>query len=149
MVHPKGCAMNGNEKRSIHLHSVRSLAPEIQRIFQKVHVKADEYCSARGSIYGYEVDDWLLAERALIEKPTIQLNSDKDAFIIKIDLPDRNLPELKVQITGNQVLVTSGLGNDGRQLFRLVTFPEAVDPASIDVDSFDNSLQIVVRKLPF
>jgi hypothetical protein len=122
------------------------LAQEIERIFQKVTARADEYCAERGSIWGHEIDDWLRAERALISKPGVRMQPSPAAFTIEMELPDGPLPELTVQATEEQVLITSGPGGDGREIFRLLKLPSPVQPSSVVVDLRDRALQIVVQK---
>jgi HSP20 family molecular chaperone IbpA len=124
----------------------RRLAHEIERIFEKVTAKADEFCAARGSVWGHEIDDWLQAERALIRKPRVRMQPAPATVTIEMDLPDETLPELTVQATEEQVLITSAPDGDGRQIFRLLTLPSPVQPSSVAIELVGNALQIVMLK---
>jgi HSP20 family molecular chaperone IbpA len=127
-------------------NAAHRLAQEVERVFEKVTAKAAEYCAARGSVWGHEIDDWLLAERALIRKPPIRIRPNASALTIEMDLPDEPIPELTVQATEEKLLITSAPDGDGRQIFRLLTLPAQVHPDSMAVDLVGQALQIVVLK---
>ncbi|HEX4999887.1 MAG TPA: Hsp20/alpha crystallin family protein [Terriglobia bacterium] len=138
--------MSHTQERPSQEYGARRLAGELERIFETVSAKADEFCEARGCAWSQEADDWLRAERAVIHKPEARIARDPAGFVIEIDLPDEPLSDLTVQATEEQLLITSGPGTDGREIFRLLRLPAPVEPASLTIDLIGQALQVVLRR---
>ena len=65
-----------------------TLADTIRDVYEHVRGKAFEYYVERGELDGYDLEDWLRAERALIVKPDVTIRRFDEDVVIEIAMPD-------------------------------------------------------------
>lgn len=128
---------------SVPVERVDTLALEVERLYGAIMAKAYDYFLERGSIHGYDADDWMQAENDLTTKPAFELAHDNQDFVVEMTLPEAEVTGLRVRLTSNEMLVTSDDGGDGRRIFRIVHFPETIDWAGVDAEIAGNMLRVV------
>jgi hypothetical protein len=110
------------------VHSVESSAADIQdRIAKRAYDKFLE----RGSSPGFELEDWLAAERELIVNSRVGVRVDDGRIVAEILLPNVDPTGLYVSVTPNDILVVSALDSEGRQVFQTVHFPEEIELSDV------------------
>jgi hypothetical protein len=112
-------------------------------VYDRIMAKAYEHSLARGAVQGHEIDDWLWAEAFFIVKPRFELDRTDNEITIDVELPDRPLPDLRVHMSSHQMLITSGTDNEGRQLFRILRFSEALDTDAVRTEFIGDKLRIM------
>src|SRR5262249_9393802 len=105
--------------------------------------KAYEHSLARGAVHGHEIDDWLWAEAFFIVKPRFECDRTDNAMTVDVELPELPLPDLRVHMSSHQMLITSGTDSEGRKLFRIVRFSEAVDMDAVQTEFVGDKLRIM------
>jgi hypothetical protein len=119
------------------------IAAEVQQVYDRIMAKAYEHSLARGAVHGHEIDDWLWAEAFFIVKSRFECDRTDNAITIDVELPDRPLPDLRVHMSSHQMLVTSGTDSEGRQLFRILRFSEAVNTDAVQTEFVGDKLRIM------
>jgi hypothetical protein len=120
------------------------IARDVQRVYDRIMAKAYEHSLARGAVHGHEIDDWLWAEGLFIVKPRFEVGRIDNAITVDVELPDGPLPDLRVHISSHQMLITSGTDHEGRQLFRILRFSEAVDMDAVQTEFIEDKLRIML-----
>ena len=129
----------------ISIERAGSFGAELERLYCAITAKAHEHLTERGFIAGYDVDDWLRAERDLVLKPEYTLSRQSQAFIVEITLPESEMPGLVIRFTPREMLISSDTNREGRRLFRIVRFPQIVDSVEICTDVCVNKLLVTAR----
>src|SRR5262245_26211115 len=120
------------------------IARDVQRVYDRIMAKAYEHSLARGAVNGHEIDDWLWAEGLFIVKPRFEVDRIDNAVTVDVELPDRPLPDLRVHMSSHQLLITSEADDEGRQLFRILRFDEAVDTDAVQTEFVGDKLRIML-----
>jgi HSP20 family molecular chaperone IbpA len=116
----------------------------IRNVYEHVRGKAFEYYLERGGLDGYDLEDWLRAERTLILKPDVTLRRFGEDIVIEVAMPDVDLEEIHLEVSPEGMLVTTTPDEDGRQVLRTVQFAEPIDVDSIEAEYTTGSLRLTV-----
>ncbi len=126
-----------------------TLAQEMNAITDEIRNRAFSLFKGRGGMPGWDVDDWLQAEREVVWAPASELIENKDDFRARLALPGFEAKDLEVTATPNALVVRAesththeGKQGDvrfcefsGKKMFRSLDLP-----ADIDVDKVSASL---------
>jgi HSP20 family molecular chaperone IbpA len=134
--------MSAIERTPIFAECVASLCADVEKVYGRIAARADEYFVEGGCINGHDIDDWVRAEQELLVRPAARLRRDDSDFVIEVDLADTNPTNLQIRVTSRQMLLIS-LPFERRQIFRIVPFPEPIDPAGVQAGSSGGKLQII------
>jgi hypothetical protein len=135
--------MNTIDRIPVSIERVGNFAADVERLYKTITARAEEYFSGRGSVNGYDVDDWLAAERELVIKPEYTLATEDQKFVVEMALPGRQLGGLGIRVTPRDMLIYSQADRDNRRIFRIVRFPEMIDWARIAAEIGGNKLRVV------
>ena len=116
----------------------------IRNVYEHVRSKAFEYYLERGGLDGYDLEDWLRAERTFILKPDVTIHRFGEDVVIEIEMPDVDLEEIRLEVTAEGMLVTTTPDEDGRQVLKTVQFVEPIDVDSIEAEYSVGSLRLTV-----
>ena len=134
--------MSTNKGTPILLDRVTTLAGDSDKLYERVTARTDECFLERGCVNGHDVDDWLRAVNELLLKPEVELRRQDRDFIVEMVLPETDPKDLQIRLTPREMLVIS-MPRDGRQIFRIVRFSEAVDCVAVHAGFAGNTLRIV------
>ena len=90
---------NGNDK------SAFPIFDELAKKFDEIRNRAFELFQKRGSNPGYDVEDWLKAEREALGGSVAEFTDQGEAFEIKMALPGFDTKDVQVTATPDQVVV--------------------------------------------
>jgi hypothetical protein len=105
--------VNGPETTSRVLENVR----------ERIRQRAYENFVERGSIDGYDLDDWLNAERELIIKSIPVVGAQGEDIFVEMTLPEIDLTNLTVHVAPRQLVISSDPDEDGLQLCQVIDLP--------------------------
>jgi hypothetical protein len=114
-----------------------------EAVRERIARLAYEKCVARGFIEGYELDDWLSAERELILIPEVQSRYTVEDLFIDITIPASTALQVYLHGSSTQIIISSLLDKFGRQIFKVVDLPIAISLDGIDAERLNNRITIV------
>lgn len=126
-----------------------TLWEKMNAITEEIRNRAFGLFERRGRTMGWDLDDWLQAEREVVWSPASELIENKDDFRARLALPGFDAKDLEVTATPSELIVRAesahtheGKEGDvcfcefsGKKLFRHLDLP-----AEIDVDKVTASL---------
>jgi len=121
-----------------------TLADTIRNVYEHIRGKAFEYYVERGELDGYDLEDWLRAERALIVKPDVTIRRFDEDVVIEIAMPDVDVEAVHLEVSAQGMLVTTTPDEDGRQVLKTVQFAEPIHVDSIEAEYSLGSLRLTV-----
>jgi HSP20 family molecular chaperone IbpA len=124
---------------------VGNLLADVERLYDAIAAKANQYSDDRGSVEGYHVDDWLRAESELVVKPKYKLIREKHNFTVEMALPETETLSLAIRVTPTGMLITSKPDDNGRQVFQIIGFPEPIDWGSLHTEMKNRLLRVSAK----
>ncbi len=121
-------------KIPILLQRVNSLENSIADIQDRIAKRAYEKFLERGSLPGFELQDWLSAEAELIVNSRVGVRVDDNRIVAEIFLPNVDPAGLYVSVTPHDVLVLSTLDAEGRHVFQTVHFPQEMELSNVEAE---------------
>lgn len=121
---------------------------QLQEMEDRVMRRAYDIFLGNGSTNGHDLDDWLAAERELLRKPAIELTEKNNQFEIKVEATGIDPKDLKVEVTGDDLLVKGETKTEKKEekgevhtsefkygsVFRSIHLPKKVDPDKVKAD---------------
>jgi HSP20 family molecular chaperone IbpA len=126
----------------VSMERLPNLRADVEQVYERIAARAYEYFTERGCVNGYDVDDWIRAERELLLKPNARLRREDSGFIIDVDLGNAGPADVQIRVTPRQMLVVS-VAFEGRQIFQIVRFSETIDSAGVRAGFSDGKLQVI------
>jgi HSP20 family molecular chaperone IbpA len=102
-------------------------------LFEQVRRRAYELYEQRGRAAGWELDDWLQAERELLWLPLAELSEDEKEFRLQVAAPGMEAKDIQITAAPDWVLVQGETSRarftplQGRLLYHRFTLPVPVD----------------------
>ena len=141
----------------VRVRRVESLAPETDKMEQRLRQRAYALFETRGRSHGRHVDDWFEAERELIWKPAIEVREKGGQLSVDVELPGIQPRDLDVRVTPDRLLVRARtshiqLENRGaihiserisKDVFRAIDLPKAIDPERVRAEYYQGLLHVV------
>jgi HSP20 family protein len=138
-----------------------SLFESVNGLFQEVRQKAFEFFQQRGCVSGFELDDWLRAERDLVWKPKSRLLETEKEFKMEVAVPDVEAKDIIISALPDSIVVqaetTHQEEKEGevhfsefseRKLFRRFDLRPGIDVERVKATLENGMLKIVAVKLP-
>jgi DUF2934 family protein len=125
--------------RTFQSESISSL---LQDVHERVSRRAYQNFETRGCADGHALDDWLEAERELIIKPIPNVHVGPEDIIVEMILPEINLPNLSVHLAPRQLVISSGVEDNGLQVCQVIDLPLEISLDGVDAEQFSNMLRI-------
>ena len=129
---------------------------QMQRMEDRVMRRAYDIFRDTGCQDGKDLENWLAAERELIQKPAIQVKEAAGRFEIQVAVAGMEAKDLKVEVTGDDLVVTGENKTEKKEekgeihtsefqsgtLFRSVHLPKKIDPDKTKADIKNGLLTI-------
>lgn len=166
---------------SVETESLRFLAPEKQTLqpgdafFELsqglkdlISHRAYELFELRGSVHGFDREDWLQAESEILMEVPVEVAETEAGFTVLAKLPGLGENELEVGVGPRSLCITGkrtetleekderGVSTERRtrKIFRAVDLPSEIDPAQASATISNGTLEIklvkagLVKKVP-
>lgn len=143
--------------------SYRALIDQMEKTFQNIRSRAFARFEGRGHLDGFEVDDWLQAERDLFRVPEAEMSETEDEMQIRVAVPGFSRENLEITVLPNLIVVEGNVENEktekqnqghvhfsefhSQQLLRRFALPVEIDADAVAAVLIDGMLTITARKL--
>lgn len=148
------------QKRPRETKSIWSLFDDTQQLFNQLQQRAFQNFKQRGGGDGMELQDWLQAEREVLEIPPSELTEDDKMLHLRAAVPGLKAKDIEVTATPQELVIRGETSerNNGkkgktrfsefseRRLFRSYGLPARVDVDKISADLQDGMLVINMPK---
>ncbi len=148
------------QKRPEETKSIWSLFDDTERLFNQLQQRAFERFKQRGGGDGMQLEDWLQAEREMLDIPPSELTEDDETLHLRAAVPGLKAKDIAVTATPRELVIRGETSerNNGkkgrtrfsefseRRLFRSYGLPARVDVDKISADLQDGMLVIDMPK---
>ena len=158
---------------SVETESLRFLAPEkqtlqpgdtffelSQELKDLISRRAYELFELRGSLHGYDREDWLQAESEILMEVPVEIAETETGFTVLAKVPGLSESEVEVgvgprslAITGKRIETLEEKDENGvhterrsRKIFRAVDLPSEIDPAQASATISNGTLEVNLVK---
>jgi HSP20 family molecular chaperone IbpA len=132
--------MNSQEVIPVPLRVVQTITEEIQEMYDEITRRAYEIFRQRGGNCTLDLEDWLTAEREVLEKPRVRMDEAGSRVVVTIDLPNLSAVRVELLVTPDAMLVHGSFRNGSKKLFRVVQFPRRIDVTKAEAQFGDGCL---------
>ena len=121
--------------------------------------RAYELFEARGREHGHDLEDWLDAERELVQFFPVTFTDSGESLVVRSEVPGFAGGEIEVAAEPERVFISGRretqassqegtLRKESAQVFRAVDLPVSVDPERATAKLNDGILEITLPKMP-
>src|SRR5215467_5742757 len=128
-----GGPMSTTEQVQISYRPIDNLTWLKDQVNDRIRRKAFEYYVERGAIDGGDIDDWLRAERALVQRPDTGVSRVNDSFVIEIDLPETDPEDILLFVGPREIGAATNPDRHGTQVLRVIQLPEPIETHNVEV----------------
>jgi hypothetical protein len=126
----------------VRVNRSESTSRVLENVRERISQRAYENFVERGYVDGYDLDDWLTAERELIIKSNPVVGAQGEDIFVEMMLPEIDLANLTVHVAARQLVISSDPDEDGLQLCQVIDLPYPITPDGVDAEQMQNVLQI-------
>lgn len=83
----------------------RPIFQELEKRFNEIRSRAFELFDNRGRRFGYDLDDWLTAEREIFGSTAAELADKGNAYELQMELPGFEPKEVEVTATPDELII--------------------------------------------
>jgi HSP20 family molecular chaperone IbpA len=148
------------QKKPDETKSIWSLVEDTQQLFNQLQQRAFHCFTQRGGGDGMALEDWLQAEREMLEIPPSELTEDENALHLRAAVPGLKAKDIEVTATPQELVIRGETSerNNGKKgktrfsefsekkMFRRYGLPARVDVDRISADIKDGMLTIDMPK---
>jgi len=132
-----------------------------QELNDLISRRAYELFELRGSVHGYDREDWLQAVSEILRDVPVEITETETGFTIRADVPGFSEKEIEVRVAPRSVCITgqqqkiseqnnaSAVNVERRssQIFRAVELPSEIDPSQVNATVSGGVLEIKLLKI--
>jgi HSP20 family molecular chaperone IbpA len=126
----------------VRLKNPDSLPQLLSDVRERINRRAYANFVDRGSVHGYDFDDWLEAERELLIKPAADVRVHGEDIFVEMVLPHIDLFNVTVHLAPSQLVIASDVNEDGLQLCQVIDLPVEISLDGVDAEQSDNLVRI-------
>lgn len=137
-----------------------TLLQEMTAITDEIRDRAFSLFERRGRTMGWDLDDWVQAEREVVWSPASELIENKEDFRARLALPGFDAKDLEVTATPNALVVRAesththeGKEGDvrfcefsGKRMFRRLEMPSDIDVDKVTASLDKGMLEVTAPK---
>jgi len=124
-----------------------SILDQIREAEERIRERAFDIFSGDG-LFGWDLDNWLLAEKEITLKPSIELREKDNQFKLEIAVSGVDAKAIDIEVTPEDVLVKAKFRHEHEEkegdvhtcefksgsLFRAVKLPKRIDPDKVKAE---------------
>lgn len=132
----------------------------LQETYDRIRKRAFELFERRGGTPGFELDDWLQAERDLFWVPQAEVSETETEFKLKVAVPGFGAKDLDITAQPEEILVQGNAGKreeqteDGvmysefgrKELYRRFVLATPIEIGSVSANVENGLLTVIARK---
>lgn len=153
-------AKTGAVPVKINATGVESLLNQAKEIYEAIARRAYELFDGRGRQDGYELKDWLSAERELLRPISLEVMESDDGLTVRAEVPGFSEKDLKVNLEPRRLVITGKIEESSEQktgetlytshhsneIFHTLDLPAEVNPETASATLTEGILELRLPK---
>jgi HSP20 family protein len=153
-------AKTGAVPVKINTTGVESLFDRAKEIYEAIARRAYELFDGRGRQDGYDLKDWLSAERELLRPISLEVMENDDHLTVRAQVPGFSGKDLKVNLEPRRLVITGKVEESSEQktgetlytsrrsneIFHMLDLPAEVDPQTASATLKEDILELQLPK---
>jgi HSP20 family protein len=133
---------------------------EFEKRFNEIRNRAFDLFENRGRRLGYELDDWLRAEREIFASPPAELADKGNSYELQMELPGFDPKDVQVTATPDEVVIHAAASEEkksdkadvlwseftSRDVYRRIPAPTPLNPDNVTATLEKGVLRITAPK---
>jgi HSP20 family molecular chaperone IbpA len=114
---------------SIPIRKQGSLGGEVEDLNERITRRAYEIFERRGRTQGFDLDDWLAAEKELVWKPFVELTEKGNELVVVAALSDIDPKDIQIEATPDDLIIrgeTRPSESHSTSMWSSIHFPKRV-----------------------
>ena len=138
----------------------QTLLEKVEAIAESIREQAFNLFQSRNGVDGYDVDDWLKAEKELVWSPASELTDNEKEFTARIAVPGFDAKDIHVSAMPDALIIQAETTHShdakkgdvrfcefsDKQLFRRLDLPVSVDVDKVKASVENGILQVTAPK---
>src|SRR4026209_141923 len=104
------------------MRTAESVSDVVEVMYDQITHRAYEIFLERGGICSVDLEDWLTAERELLQKPHVSIEETDHSLIVTARLGKVNLIDLQLLVTPLAMLIQAESVETSKKVFRTIEF---------------------------
>ena len=134
--------MNSQGVVPVPVHIAETITDEIQEMYDEITRRAYEIFQERGGNCTLDLDDWLTAERDVIDKPAVRVEEAGSRIVVTVYITGPGAVDVQLLVTPDAMLVHGPIRKGSKKLFRVVQFPRRIDVTKAEAQYGDGCLVV-------
>jgi hypothetical protein len=127
------------------LRRTDSIMDEVAELYDRITKRAYDEFLQRGGGCVLPIDDYLVAEQALVRKPRVKLIPETDTFTAALETSELELQCAELLITPTQLLFKARTPQEPSEIFRTIHLPREIDPQSVNTKRLQGNIIVTGR----
>lgn len=134
--------------------------PQIEKLLERIEKRAYDLFAKRGFEIGHDLEDWLTAEREIVNIPAAEMKETDTEFKLEITVPGIPPDKLQVNVLPDSIVVEGEAEEKkeetkenvlfsefkSRKLFRKFELPAKIDVSKVTANADNGVLRVVAKK---
>lgn len=139
---------------------VSSLMSEVEDLTTRIAERAFSFFDERGREAGHDLEDWLRAEREVVNRIPIEVIDQEKELVIHALVPGFEPEMIDIELEADAVVIkgeakvkqesrspeTTYSEFASRRVFRRINFPELIDPSKAKAELHNGVLELLLPK---
>src|SRR5712692_1667024 len=132
--------MNSQEVVPVPLRVGETMTDEIQKMYDEITRRAYELFQQRCGDCTLDLEDWLTAEREVLDKPHVRVEETSCRIIVTVYVGNLSAMQVQLLVTPDAMLVHGPSSTRRKKVFRVVQFPRRIDVTKAEAQYGDGCL---------
>jgi HSP20 family protein len=152
-------AINANSKTP-RMADTDRLMERMAEIVNETAIKAFDFFNERGGAEGYDLDNWLMAEKELLRPVPVEIRENDDTLFVTAAVPGFRPEDIEVGISDDQLILSGETETDdekrkgdlisrewtSNRFYHRMTLPAAVDDENAKITLKNGMLELTLPK---
>jgi HSP20 family protein len=139
---------------------IETLLDRAKEIYEVIAQRAYELFDGRGRQDGFDLEDWLSAERELLRPISLEVTESDNRLTVRAEVPDFSEKDLKVSLEPRRLVITGKVEEASEQkagetfytsrhsneIFHTLDLPAEVDPLTASATLKQGILELLLPK---
>src|SRR5258706_15188235 len=113
---------------------------KIKKMYEKITRRAYQIFQQRGGSCTLDLEDWLTAEREVLDKPHVRIEERSCRIIVTVYVGILSAMLVQLLVTPDAMLVYGPSSTRRKKVFRVVQFPRRIDVTKAEAQYGDGCL---------
>jgi HSP20 family molecular chaperone IbpA len=119
--------MTSQEAELVPMRTAETIVEEIENMYDEITRRAYEIFQKRAGTHSLDLEDWLAAEQQLLSKPEVHVEDTTRQIIVTIGLGKIRPLDVQLVVSPDAMVIQAADPSTGKKVFRTIEFPRRID----------------------